>query len=59
MNPRKTPFALFGAGAIGGTHLDRLQRRDCVSLAGVADAVGAPRASDTLVLPVNEGRNES
>lgn len=74
MNTLKTPIALFGAGAIGRTHLDRLQRRDRVeSICSALDALrtlaatravleaaaGAPRASDTLDLPVNEGRNES
>lgn len=45
MDPRKTPIALFGAGAIGRTHLDRLQRSDRVALAGIADPTEAGRAA--------------
>ncbi|MBB3178657.1 Gfo/Idh/MocA family protein [Variovorax sp. Sphag1AA] len=45
MNHRKTPIALFGAGAIGRTHIDRLQRSDRASLAGIADPTEGGRAA--------------
>jgi len=45
MDQPKTPIALFGVGAIGRTHLDRLQRSDRVQLAGIADPTESGRAA--------------
>lgn len=40
----KTPIALIGAGAIGRTHIDRIQRSDNLTLAAIADPTDAGRA---------------
>ena len=40
-----TPIALIGAGQIGRTHIDRLQRSDTLTLAAIADPSEAGRAS--------------
>ena len=45
MNHRKIPIALIGAGAIGRTHLERLQRSDRLALAGIADPTAPGRAA--------------
>ena len=47
-----TPIALIGAGLIGRTHIDRLQRSDSLRLAGIADPSEAGRAlAETLGVP--------
>jgi predicted dehydrogenase len=40
----KTQFALFGAGGIGRTHIDRITRSDNTQLAGIADPSEAGKA---------------
>jgi len=40
----KTTFALFGAGAIGRTHIDRIARSGNLALAGIADPTEAGKA---------------
>ena len=40
----KTQIALFGAGTIGRTHIDRMVRSDNLQLAGIADPTDAGKA---------------
>ena len=40
----KTQIALFGAGTIGRTHIDRIMRSDTLQLAGIADPSDAGKA---------------
>ena len=40
----KTRLALFGAGVIGRTHIDRIGRSDNLELVGIADPTEAGRA---------------
>ncbi len=48
----RTRLALFGAGAIGRTHIDRIQRNPLLALAGIADPSDAARdLAGTLGVP--------
>lgn len=41
---QKTPLAVFGAGGIGRTHVDRIQRSSNLALAAIADPSDAAKA---------------
>jgi predicted dehydrogenase len=50
--PPRTRLALFGAGVIGRTHIDRIQRNPLLALAGIADPSDAAHdLAGTLGVP--------